>query len=188
MGLVDEFVRLEMTVNRLKQRSARGFRFGKVHKVDVEKKRVQLNFAAEGEEPFLSPPIPYAQVAGARKRHEPPSEGQQMAYAEQSGGVSSMGLAFPLTWSNENPSPGDSEDEHVETFGDLKIVTKPTGFELYLGADTYFKLTPDGIEAKGKKDIKLESENLTHNDKNISDTHVHTEVVKGGALSGPPAP
>lgn len=187
MGLVDEVVRLDMAVNRLHQRTARSFRFGKVHKVDIEKKRIQLNFAAEGEEPFLSPLVPYSQVAGSRKRHEPPSVGQQMAYLEQSGGVSSMGLAVPLTWSNDNPSPGDSEDEHVETFGDLKIVTKSDAFEVYLGDQTHLKITPAGIDAKGRDDIDLTSQNLKHNTKNISHDHVHTDVEPGGGLTGPPA-
>ena len=35
--------------------------------------------------------------------------------------------------------------------------------------------------------VKIESGELTHNGKNIGDTHVHTKVVAGGATSGEPA-
>jgi Phage P2 baseplate assembly protein gpV len=93
---------------------------GPVAEVDPKAGTVRLRLGGTEEEPFLSPPVPYAQIAGAMKIHSPPSVGQQMTLISGTGDFR-QGLAVPMTWSNQNAAPSDKGDEHVLTFGDCRI-------------------------------------------------------------------
>lgn len=55
-----------------------------------------------------------------------------------------------------------------------------------LDGATKISLGPSGIKMTADA-IVLESDTLTHNGKNIGDTHIHTGVDPGGGTSGPPA-
>ena len=93
---------------------------GPVAEVDPKAGTVRLRLGGTEEEPFLSPPVPYAQIAGAMKIHSPPSVGQQMTLISGTGDFR-QGLAVPMTWSNQNAAPSDKGDEHVLTFGSCRI-------------------------------------------------------------------
>jgi phage baseplate assembly protein gpV len=45
-----------------------------------------------------------------------------------------QGLLVPMTWSDQNPSPSDKADEHVTTFGQLKIVEKADSYVVSIGS------------------------------------------------------
>ncbi len=96
---------------------------GTVHEVDPQGGTVRLRIGGTDDEPFLSPPIPYAQVAGALKVHAPPSRGQQMTVLNGSGDFR-QGLALPMTWSDANKSPSDKGDENVMTFGSATVAVR----------------------------------------------------------------
>ena len=117
-----------------------------------------------------------AQVAGALKVHALPSVGQQMTLFSP-GGELAAGVAVPFTWSNDNPSPSDSGSENVLTFGAVRVELTAAGLKVSVG-DAAIDITGDGLAVTGER--------LTHNGIFVGDTHVHTEVEKGGALSGPP--
>lgn len=93
---------------------------GTVAEVDPKAGTVRIRYGGTDEEPFLSPPIPYTQTAGALKVHAPPSVGQQMTVISGSGDFR-QGLAVPMTWSDANKSPSEKGDENVITFGALTI-------------------------------------------------------------------
>lgn len=93
---------------------------GTATNVDPKAGTVRIKFGGTDEEPFLSPPIPYAQMAGALKIHAPPSEGQQMTVISGSGDFR-QGLAVPMTWSDKNASPSEKSDENVLTFGSATV-------------------------------------------------------------------
>jgi len=99
------------------------FQRGPVHEVDAANGTVRLRLGGTDEKPFLSPPIPYAQTAGALKVHTPPSKGQQMT-AISAVGDFRQGVAVPMTWSNANAAPSAKGDEHVITFGGFTITLK----------------------------------------------------------------
>jgi phage baseplate assembly protein gpV len=96
---------------------------GTVHEVDPDKGTVRLKVGGTDDEPFLTPPIPYAQTMGALKVHSPPSVGQQMT-AFNDGGDYRQGLAIPMTQSDTNKSPSTKGDEHVMTLGSTTVRVK----------------------------------------------------------------
>lgn len=49
------------------------------------------------------------------------------------------------------------------------------------------RLEPGGTVRIQASNIVLEGANLTHNGKNVGDTHAHGGVMSGGSLTGPPA-
>jgi len=93
---------------------------GTVAEVDPKAGTVRIRYGGTDEKPFLSPPIPYAQTAGALKVHSPPSVGQQMTAISGSGDFR-QGLAVPMTWSDANKSPSEKGDENVLTFGSATV-------------------------------------------------------------------
>lgn len=95
------------------RRSVQGMqRFGTVHAVDGDARRVQLKLAGEDGAEFLSPKRPWADFAGAEKSWRPPSEGQQMLMLSPFGDMR-QGVAVPLTFSNANPAPSSSLDARI---------------------------------------------------------------------------
>ncbi|MEE9923976.1 MAG: phage baseplate assembly protein V [Brucella anthropi] len=127
-------------------------RHGTVAEVDPAKGAVRVQIGGTDDKPFLSPWLPYGQVAGALKVHSPPSVGQQMTVVSPTGDFR-QAVAMPMTWSDKNASPSNKGDENVLTFGDAKIelrggeiiVTVPR-FLIRCGG-TMFELTGNGIRA-----------------------------------------
>lgn len=66
-------------------------------------------------------------------------------------------------------------DERTRTKGDTESLTDGKGI-------LEFK---DGLVIKAKY-IRFESDTLTHNNKNVGDTHKHSDVMPGSAFTGPP--
>lgn len=117
---IDHVARLAERVADLERRFENQDRYGTVEEVDPEKQRVRLRIGGTDDEPMLSPWVPYAQTAGALKVHSPPSKGQQMLIHAPDGDLR-QGIASGMTWSNNNASPSQSGEEHVLTFGSVKI-------------------------------------------------------------------
>lgn len=146
-----ELIELAQDVADLKRRFAGMVRHGTVEEVDTEKQVMRLKMGEGPDGPFLSPWVPYNQVAGALKIHSPPSKGQQMTLFSPTGDWR-QGLTFPFTWSDQNKSPSDKPDEHVATFGDFRLELR--GNELIIevprlfikcGGST-FELTGEGLK------------------------------------------
>ncbi|MBI1649874.1 phage baseplate assembly protein V [Hyphomicrobium sulfonivorans] len=172
-----ELVDLALRVAELERRQANNFRHGTVEEVDAKKQLMRMRLG-EGEDgqPFLGPWVPYAQIAGALKVHTPPSKGQQMTMISPTGDMR-QAIALPMTWSDQNKSPSDKEDEHVLTFGDVRIEIKEKGLKLTVG-DHSIEVTGEGTTYSNGK--------IEHDGHLIDKTHVHTEVMPGPALTGPP--
>jgi phage baseplate assembly protein gpV len=166
---------------------------GTVHEVEPKGGTVRLRIGGTDEEPFLSPPIPYAQTAGALKVHAPPSKGQQMTVLNGSGDFR-QGLALPMTWSDSNKSPSEKGDENVLTFGNFRIELRGDelritvgGFIVSLTADGAFftvggithAISGNGVESKGGT--------VKHDEKNIGSDHVHGGVSPGGSNTAVPS-
>jgi phage baseplate assembly protein V len=134
------FNELVVRVAELERRMSRTKLRGAVTDVDAQKHRIRVRIGGTDDEPMKSPWIPYAQIAGALKLHSVPSVGQQMdVYAPD--GVPEQALAIPMTWSDENPSPSQNKDEHVLTFGSVRIT-----------------LTADKLSAKvGESEVEIKS-------------------------------
>lgn len=117
----------------VRQRLATMKRPGTVAAVDAEAKRVRLRLGGSDDEPFLSPWVPYAQIAGDLKVHAVPSVGQQMMLHAPSGDMR-QGVAEPFTWSDDQPSPSDDPDEVRLEFGIVQLrLHKTEGLAIRMG-------------------------------------------------------
>jgi len=175
---IRELVELASRVAELERKVSGQMRHGTVEEVDAAKQVVRLKFGEDVDgKPFLSPWIPYAQVAGALKVHTPPSKGQQFTSLSP-GGDWQQAVALPLTWSDQNPSPSDKGDENVLMFGNVRLTVKDDLTEIKVG-DVVVKVSGEGVAITGGK--------VTHDGRNIGSTHIHGGVVPGGGLTDVPA-
>jgi phage baseplate assembly protein gpV len=175
---IHELVELASRVAELERRFSGLMRHGTVEEVDPAKQIMRLNFGdGEDGQPFLSPWIPYAQLAGALKVHTPPSKGQQFTMLAPTGDWQ-QAVGLPLTWSNQNPSPSQSGEEHVLTFGTVRLTVKDNLAEIKVG-DVTMKVTSEGVAITGGR--------VTHDEKNIGSTHIHGGVVPGGDVTDVPS-
>jgi phage baseplate assembly protein V len=175
---MEQYAKLLTRVVAIEKRLAGSFRRGKVAEVDAAAGTVRLDIGqSSGGEPYLTPAIPYAQLAGALKVHAPPSIGQQMAIMSEAGDFR-QGIAFPMTWSDANLSPGDSAETNVITFGDCRFELAAGGLKITIGGVT-IELTGDGLGIVGGS--------VSHDGKNIGSTHIHAGVTPGGGNTDVPA-
>ena len=167
-----EIVELAARIAELERRFSGMMRHGTVAEVEPSKHRVRLKFGTDVEgKPFLSPWIPYAQMAGALKVHMPPSVGQQFTLMAPAGDWQ-QAVAVPFTWSNQNPAPSESGEENVLTFGDVRITLKD-GFVEISAAGVTLGISGDGLAITGGE--------VRHDGKNIGSTHTHGGVTLGTA-------
>lgn len=173
-----EIAELAARIAELERRFSGVMRHGTVEEIDTARHRVRLNFGNDIDgSAFLSPWIPYAQIAGALKVHTPPSEGQQLTALSPNGDWQ-QAIALPMTWSDQNASPSTAGEEHVLTFGDVRLTIREQMLEARLGPVT-FKVTPEGIAITGGK--------LTHEGKDIGATHIHGGVIPSVGVTDVPA-
>lgn len=122
--LADVILGLVQRISELERRAAGSQWRGTVKEVDPKKGTARLVIGQDDDgQDVLSPPIPYAQTAGALKLHNPPSVGQQMEVYAQGGDIEQATLR-PLHWKNDLTSPSDKGDEHVLELGSTKVRVK----------------------------------------------------------------
>ena len=189
-----EVVELAARIAELERRFSGVMRHGTVEEVDTAKHRVRLNFGKDVEgKPFLSPWVPYAQIAGALKVHTPPSKGQQFTALSPNGDWQ-QAVALPMTWSDHNPSPSSKGDENVLTYGNITATIKDDLCEVVAGAATLrvtstavtIRVGGVSLEVSGSG-VAIAGGKVTHDGKDIGSSHIHGGVVSGGDLTDVPA-
>ncbi|RRY08806.1 phage baseplate assembly protein V [Brucella anthropi] len=140
-------IEMASRISDLERRLDGMMRHGTVTEVDPEAGTARISIGVTGEKPFISPWVPYGQIAGALKVHSPPSVGQQMTLLSPSGDFR-QAVALPMTWSNQNASPSSKGDENVLTFGSIKVELR--GNEIIITAPrVLFKCDGTTLELKG---------------------------------------
>lgn len=191
---IRELVELASRVAELERRFSGTMRHGTVEEVDPGKQIVRLKFGKDVEgKPFLSPWIPYAQIAGALKVHTPPSKGQQFTLLSPTGDWQ-QAVALPMTWSDNNQSPSSNGDENVLTYGNVRATIKDDLTQVDVGG-TVLDVTSDHVKIMvGGVTVEITGEGvditggkITHDGKNIGSTHIHGGVEPGGGLTDVPA-
>lgn len=191
---IRELVELASRVAELERRYAGNMRHGTVAEVDPGKQIVRLNFGKDVDgKPFLSPWVPYAQIAGALKVHTPPSKGQQFTLLSPTGDWQ-QAVALPMTWSDSNKSPSSNGDENVLTYGNVRATIKDDLTQVHVGG-TEFEITSGHVKVKvGGVTVEISGDGVaitggkvTHDGKNIGSSHIHGGVVPGGGLTDVPA-
>ena len=179
-------------IQALERRVAGLLRHGAVSEVDTAKGLVRLTIAPEADQAFLSPWIPYGQIAGPStglKVHTPPAVGQNMTLVSPSGDLR-QAVALPMTWSDQAPSPGQGPDP-AATYGDFRIEILPGEMKItvpkvtIVAGSSTFELTGEGLRLVADK-VQIDGSSVTHNAKEIGDSHRHIEVMPGPAKSGVP--
>ena len=179
-------------IQALERRVAGLLRHGAVSEVDTAKGLVRLTIAPEADHAFLSPWIPYGQIAGPStglKVHTPPVVGQNMTLVSPSGDLR-QAVALPMTWSDQAVSPGQGPHP-VATYGAFKIeilhdemkVTVPKA-TIVAGGST-FELTGPGLKLAADK-VQIDGSSVKHNAKEIGDSHRHIDSMPGPAKTGVP--
>lgn len=163
---------LAAAISSLERRVSGMMRQGKVDSVDPASGTVRVRLGDGTEAPYLSPAVPYAQVAGDLSIHSPPSVGQQMTLFSP-GGDMRQALALPLGFSDAVASPGDQGDTHVLTIGGVSISLDGSGVTI----------TGD-VTVIGS--LAASSGSFTHDGKNVGATHTHSGVDSGPANTGAP--
>lgn len=117
------FAEIINRIAKLETRMGNMVRYGTVSQVDAAKKKMRLRLGSSDEDAFLSPWVSYSQTAGALKIHTPPSVGQQFAMFSDNGNLK-QAVAMPFTWKDGNESPSDLGNEHVLTYGSVKMAIR----------------------------------------------------------------
>jgi phage baseplate assembly protein gpV len=157
MDLVDHLLELYQRTHAQERRISSMMRPGTVAEVDPAARTVRLRISPEGEEAFLSPPIPYGQIAGpgtGLKVHHPPTVGQNMTLFAPTGDLR-QSVAVPMTWSDQAPSPGATADP-VMTYGMVKVEVGLSNMKVTVG-EAVIDIATTGITVEfGGKGFKID--------------------------------
>lgn len=150
---------------QLESRYERTFRFGKIldaGDIDLSDPknptaRIHVDDDDEGQ-PVKGAKARYTQVAGARKRHDPPSVGQQMLQIAPDGEFEAAFL-IPLGPSDDNPSPSTEAGTYTDGTGQTDIRFKDGKHQVKAGDKTVHLITDKGqriqVEDLSKLIIKV---------------------------------
>lgn len=179
MGLPEQMDDLRRRLAALERRIGSQGRTGVVTAVDAANglARVQLT---EGDAPMLTDWIPWVEpAAGANKTHNPPSVGQQVEIKSESGNLHDASIQGSLN-SAANGRPSRADDEFVMlSVGDASIKATSGGSAIVITVGGYsLTLSAAGAVNTGGA--------LSHNGKDIGDTHSHKGVRTGTSNTGTP--
>ncbi len=188
----DELLELYNRVAALERRAAGLVKHGRVSEVNAREGWVRLDIGAGDAGRLISPKIPYAQFAGALKAHTPPSVGQQMTWLAP-GGDPRQSFALPLTWSEQNESPSQNQDENVVTYGNVRMTLKDNLVRINVGGlqweltSEHMTLDVGGVHWKfSAAGYAQAGGGMGHNGRDVGATHKHPDVMPGGARTGLP--
>lgn len=168
---IARFVELERRVKEAERRGENRKRTGVITEVDNARGLARV-LLEEGDPPYISPWVPWKEIAaGGISTHIPPTVGQQVDLVSESGDLTDAVIDFS-THSDANPRPHDGP-EGVIVHGATRIVLGDGEVEII-------------ANVKIKGDLKVEGGVLTHNDKDVGDTHVHGGVAPGGSNTDVP--
>lgn len=136
---IDAHAELLMRVAEMERKMDNTVRHGKVTDVDTKKQLARIEIGERDGKPLKSAWIPYAQLAGDYKSHRPPTKGQQLTMFAPNGEVR-QAVLMPFTWSDNNKSPSEKEDEHVATYGKMKLREKAEQWTLSMGENVSIDL------------------------------------------------
>ncbi|SDR15434.1 hypothetical protein [Pseudovibrio sp. Tun.PSC04-5.I4] len=115
-----------------------------------------------------------------QKSYDMPAVGTQVwclldAYGED-------GVIGGAVWSDEDAPPSNDPNIVHEVFGPLEIFYNKTTGEMKVKGAPKITFEADLIELKGT--IKMEGDSVTHNRKEVGETHKHKDVTLGPAQTG----
>ena len=177
-SLLQRFVELERKVAEQDRRNRNRRRTGIITEVDHAKGLARVKFS-DNPKPYIGGWMPWLEIAaGGTSTHIPPVVGEQVDVVSESGDLTDGIIDFS-THSDKNPRPHNGPEaviKHGNTrieIADNKVTVTTT--------DVLFKAN---LRVEGN--VEFVGDFVKHNGHLIDDSHKHTDVVRGGDLSGPP--
>ncbi|WP_273792379.1 phage baseplate protein [Brucella anthropi] len=166
--IVNAITRLQKSCDDLQRRLSNIILSGEVHEVDGNRVRVMLQPADQRTgKPFLSPWVQVQEASGATGSHLPVAKGDPMRLLSPFGELGAQSIAIRDGYTDSAKSPSQN--------GELALS--------YDGCALRFK---GGVATIDAREIVFKSSKLTHNDKNVGDTHKHGGVKHGSASTSEP--
>lgn len=175
--IIREFRSIYKSLDDLQRRVANSVLSGKVAEIDGKRIRLELlPHDSRTGKPFLSPWVQLQEAAGVTTSNTPVRKGDPMRLLSPNGEIGPQSLAIRDSHTSELPNPAH-ENEFVLGHDGAAIRMSGKALILELG-DTKITL------ADGR--IATQSDELTHNEKNVGDTHVHGGIDPGNSDTSTP--
>ncbi len=173
-GIIEQ---MHHRITELERRAANIMRIGVVEEVNAGAGTAKVKFQ-DGDKPFISGDLPWAEIAaGSMKTHNPPASGQQVIVFSPTGDLSDAIITAGLN-SSSNARPSSSGDvTTLAAIGDVEVTVGEGGLTITAGGVTV-AIGGDGLAVEGGQ--------VTHNGKDVGDTHKHGDITKGSQDSGVP--
>ncbi|EFO32128.1 putative baseplate assembly protein V [Roseibium sp. TrichSKD4] len=168
------FARLEAQVAELERRLNNLIREAVVDEVNDDGTVV---VTAAG---LQSKPVPSITRAGNLRDWEPHTPNERVLLISPTG-EAGKGLVLPGGYSDQFTQPHNKTDEARRSLGDTVITMTGSGYVIETQS---MVIKCDDLTIEANVDIK--GDRVTHNGKNIGDTHKHGGVVRGQDKTDPP--
>lgn len=170
-GLIDRIVEIERRLAEQERRNRNRRRTGTIAEVDHEKGLYRVKLGTENGGDYLSGWIRPRQVAaGSVKIDVLLKQGEQVDVVSENGDLTDAMIEMSA-YSDKNARENGSTPMHIVVDGNALIIAGKVRIE----AD---------VEIVGRLDIT--GDGVTHNGRNIGDTHKHTGVMSGASQTGEP--
>jgi phage baseplate assembly protein gpV len=164
--MYDILVGMKSDIESLKTNFGNMLKVGPVSHVDAKKGyRVNMGLGTDGN-PMLSPWYPHPESGGSTQSWSPLTVGQIVGILHPIGDHR-QGILLRAGFSDKNPQPSEDMDANV---------LKAHGVTM----------TMKGGKLKIEGNVEFVGGYVKHNGHAIDDTHKHTDVMPGGALTGTP--
>ncbi|MER9506040.1 phage baseplate assembly protein V [Mesorhizobium sp. M0579] len=186
--------RREKDITEIERRVSNTVIVGKVSQVDHKKARYRVK-AGEFESDWL--PFTSAR-AGNTKTYDSLDVGEQVVMVSPSGDPSQAVIVGSIA--TQAKQAADKGNIHRTVYPDGTVVeyddeakaykmdvAEGGSYALNIGGGASIHASGDGLKIKAPGGIEIESATLTHNGKDISETHRHTGVDPGNSNTGPVA-
>lgn len=185
--LIDIVRRMAKEIAGLRLRLAQTIISGTV--TEVRGDRVRLNLGTD-DRPVPSPLVRIARASGHAgggvSAYTRPGIGEPMLLITPGGRVGEHSRAIPGGPVDDHPAPGAAEtDGEVTGMGRSRICVRDGEILIECGK-ARVHLTPDGLKIDAGN-VAVKGDALSHNGKNVGDSHIHGGVFPGGATTDVPA-
>jgi len=161
-------------MSEIERRARNRRRTGKIAEVDTATGKYRVKLSEQGGQPFLTDWIRPRQLGAAGVKIDVLlSEGEQVDVVSESGDGTDAMIEMSA-YSDANPRENSDTPLHIKIGNSVFAVT---------GDEVTLKTGEFRIEGK----VTIVGDVLTHNGKDVGDTHRHRDTMPGGGLSGVPA-
>lgn len=191
--LLDRIDGLERLVSRQSVRINNLLREGQVKSVDCEKGLAVVD--AHGVETKM---VPWLEQAGDINEWTPPSAGQRVLLASP-GGDPGKAVIMNGGYTDETRQPDNRGAHKRVRIGGATVTHSADGWVFEVGSSRLI-IEPNRITIHSEEivisaerlsmqanEVGIVGDSLTHNDRNVGDTHVHGGIFPGPANTGVPA-